>query len=162
MNEVWGLFVPNWIGSIGGLASAGVAIAAFVQSIRNKRSVHSVKAALAPEPAALAEGSRTPNVAATPPAGEPWSLTRDPRGTSGGSEMTIENRSDRPLTLVGIQLFNGTGWAPVRLDRQDRVDAGSSRTFTLAGLGGRPSNLNVVRLAWVEQDGSIQSQRILV
>jgi len=160
MNEVWGLFVPNWIGSIGGLASAGVAIAAFVQSIRNKRSVHSVKAALASEQTAVAEGSRTPNVAATAPAAEPWSLTRDPR--SDGDGLTIENRSDRALTLIGIQVFNGTGWAPVNLARQDRVDAGSSRRFTLTGLGGRPGNLNVVRLAWVEQDGSIQSQRILV
>ena len=159
MSELWGLFIPSWIGSIGGLASAGVAIAAFVQSIRNKRSVHSVKAALAPEQRALAEGSRTPRVAeAAPPAAEPWSLTRDPRSDG----LAITNASEAPLTLIGIQVFNGTGWAPVSLARQDRVDAGTSRTFTLSALGARPSNLNVVRLSWLEQDGSIQSQRILV
>ena len=159
MSELWGLFIPSWIGSIGGLASAGVAIAAFVQSIRNKRSVHSVKAALAPEHTALAEGSRAPRAAeATTPAAEPWSLTRDPRGNG----LTLTNGSGAPLTLVGIQVFDGTGWAPASLARQDRVDAGTSRTFTLAALGARPSNLNVVRLSWLEQDGSIQSQRILV
>jgi len=38
MTDLWGVAIPGWIGAIGGSASAIVAVAAWIQSLRNKKT----------------------------------------------------------------------------------------------------------------------------
>jgi len=38
MTDLWGIAIPGWIGAIGGSASAVVAVAAWIQSLRNKKT----------------------------------------------------------------------------------------------------------------------------
>lgn len=182
----WGEIFPAYLGAVGGIASAGVAVAAFIQSRRNKRSVNSVKVALespdtsvpnggAPEerqPTPSAEESDNGGIGPTvrygylagpnPPASEPWSLLRETVVRSGRPDVAISNSSDRTLSLIGLELFDGSQWIASDPTIRDEVPPGGTRFFDFKTIGGREANINVVRVKWLEQDGSIHSQQILV
>lgn len=187
----WGEVFPVYLGAVGGIASAFVAIAAFVQSIRNKRSVASVREALEPEEPTLTEQpARTSSqptspegtytsptdessdigetvargyiAGPNPPREAPWTLMRDRMFGDSGADLVLANSSDHELTLVSLDVFNGTQWASVNLARADRVGPGDVRYFDFKVVGGRGTNINLVRLVWLENDGSIRSQQILI
>lgn len=77
-------------------------------------------------------------------------------------DITIGNASDRTLTLIGISLFNGTQWISSELARQIPIGPREGTAFDFKTMGGREQNVNVIRLTWLEGDGSIHSQNVLV
>lgn len=191
--SVWGEVVPSWLGGLGGLGSALVALSAFILGLRNRRSVASVKEAVQPGEAEVrqstspsgpdiaAEPSSEPRdqadfdggdigatiahgvlAGANPPFAEPWSVMRQLKTPHGGRDLAIGNSSDRVLNLIGIEIFNGTEWNTVFLDRVSRVEPRENRYFDFKASGGRESNINVIQVTWIEEDGSILSQRVLL
>ena len=38
MTDLWGVAIPGWVGAIGGSASAIIAVLAWIQSLRNKKT----------------------------------------------------------------------------------------------------------------------------
>lgn len=184
--NIWAEVVPAYLGAIGGIASAAVAVIAFVLGLRNRRSVASVKEALQPgeepsverarEDAAGHETTESDHrhgdigeplahahlAGAEPEAGEPWSVVRELEAGDARHDLAIANSSGRELTLLGIKIFNGAQWIPAFLQRASKVAPRDARYFDFKGSGARESNLNVIQVVWLEDDGRIRSQRVLL
>lgn len=184
--DIWAEVVPAYLGAIGGIASAAVAVVAFVLGLRNKRSVASVKEALQPGEQPTVESAREPAPAREeigsadgyadigeplahahlagphPLVGEPWSVIHELKAKDARHDLALANSSDRELTLLGIEIFNGTEWIPAFLQRASKVAPNEARYFDFKGSGGRESNINVIQVVWLEDDGGIRSQRVLL
>jgi hypothetical protein len=188
----WGEVFPAYLGALGGIASAVVATLAFVLGLRTKRSVASVKEVLEPEEQTRVEPARPPERVASqdrhsvpaepeaeggdigetvaygylagrnPPDGEPWTVMREVKTDGVRPDLALANSSARALTLIGIEIFNGTQWIPALLPETSEVKPGEIRYFDFKRLGGRESNINVVQVLWIDASKKICYQRVLL
>lgn len=188
----WGAIFPAYLGALGGIASAVVATLAFILGLRTKRSVASVKEILEPEEQPLVEPAPPPGPVSSgdrfstpvdgepaggdigetvaygylagrnPPESEPWSVMRQVNAGGRRRDLGLANSSDRALTLIGIEIFNGNEWIPALLPETSEVQPNEARYFDFKAIGGRESNMNVIQVVWIDADRRIRYQRVLL
>ena len=101
--DFWGAAVPAWVGAVGGVISAVVAAIAFVQSIRNRKGLQTLRSAANDGQASVEDeqaGADGQTVFATAVRPKPvrWSVYS--RGNKG--RWLLQNESDEIATLVSF------------------------------------------------------------
>jgi len=152
VTDIWGSAVPTWISAVGGLASVGVATAALILSLGNRKGA-----------ASLAEGLNETNraggesVSAATRERVTWEIDRVEKG-----RYTLKN-------LSGSQTVTLTGATDVSIDSDGAFQLLQALPIEIAPQGTIPfaidkslvsSAVTAIHLEWVEDDGVTRSQTL--
>lgn len=154
--DFWGSAVPSWLGAIGGIASALVALFAFLGTIRNRRGLNTLKEGVSDiQPPAPSVDPRLGVVLPPPPR---WHVTERGRG-----RYLLTNAAGISYTLTGFRDVtpDGDDAAALLQDLPVLMDPGVSIPFRIDKTLVSPG-VTAIQLQWTDSDGQQHSTTLYV